>query len=96
MKIDESKLKKICKLAKIEIKDDEISKYIDLINADLEILEDIDKVDVSNIEPLTNPYDMKLNRFEDKVNDGNIVDDLMKSAPKELYNYFIVPKVIEK
>jgi Asp-tRNA(Asn)/Glu-tRNA(Gln) amidotransferase C subunit len=31
----------------------------------------------------------------DEVSAGNIADDVLKNAPKQIYGYFAVPKVIE-
>ena len=39
---------------------------------------------------------MALQEYPDVVSDGNKVEELMKCAPKELYNYFVVPKVLDK
>ena len=69
---------------------------MELLNADLEKLEALDKINTDGLEGLTNPYDMELRQYPDVVSDGNRVDELMKCAPKELYNYFVVPKVMEK
>ncbi len=94
--VDENRLKKLCKLAKIEIKSDEVENYLKIINGDLEKLEALDDIDTEGLEELTNPYDMALRQYPDVVSDGDRVDELMKCAPKELYNYFVVPKVMEK
>ncbi len=32
---------------------------------------------------------------EDIVSDGDKQEELMKVAPKSMYNYYIVPKVVE-
>lgn len=93
--VDENKLKKLCKLAKIEIKSDEVKNYLNIINSDLEKLEALDDIDTDGLLELTNPYDMVLRQYSDVVSDGNKVEELMKCAPKELYNYFVVPKVME-
>ena len=94
--VDENRLKKLCKLAKIEIKSDEVENYLNIINSDLEKLEALDNINTDGLEELTNPYDMELRQYPDVVSDGDRVDELMKCAPKELYNYFVVPKVMEK
>lgn len=94
--VDENRLEKLCKLARIEIKSGEIENYLKIINSDLEKLEALDDIDTEGLEELTNPYDMILRQYPDVVEDGDRVDELMKCAPKELYNYFVVPKVMEK
>ncbi len=93
--VDSEKLNKLCKLARIYIKPEDTNKFLDLINGDLELLEALDKIDTSNLKELVNPYDIELKTYEDIVSDGNVVDELMKCAPKELYNYFVVPKVVK-
>lgn len=93
--VDEARLDKLTKLARIEIKPEEVQKYLDMINNDLELLEALDNIDTEGIEPLTNPYDMELREYSDILSDGNKVDELMNCAPDKLYNYFVVPKVVE-
>ena len=95
-KIDEKRLQKLCKLARIEISPEEVEKYLKMLDDDLEKLEALDEIDTNNIQPLTNPYDMVLRQYPDVVSDGNKVEELMKCAPKELYNYFVVPKIMDK
>ena len=95
-KIDEKRLKKLCKLARLEVSPDETEKYLKLLNNDLETLEALDKINTDNILPLTNSYDMVLREYQDEVLDGNVAKELMECAPKELYNYFVVPKVMDK
>jgi len=94
--IDNEKLKKLAKLAKIEIRESEIEEYLSLLNNDLGALEALDNINTEGIEPLTNPYDMILREYPDIISDGDKVDELMKCTPKQVYNYFVVPKVIEK
>ncbi|MDR3290267.1 MAG: Asp-tRNA(Asn)/Glu-tRNA(Gln) amidotransferase subunit GatC [Rickettsiales bacterium] len=94
--VDEEKLLKLCKITKLEIAENEIDKYLDMINSNLETLDKLDNVDTSGLEPLINPYQMILQEYPDVVSDGNKVNEVMSTAPKSLYNYFIVPKVIEK
>jgi aspartyl-tRNA(Asn)/glutamyl-tRNA(Gln) amidotransferase subunit C len=94
--IDKDKLKKICNVVKLEISGDEIEKYLDMINNNLESLERLDAIDTDGLEALSNPYQMTLHEYPDLVSDGDKVKDLMSIASTSLYNYYVVPKVIEK
>ena len=38
---------------------------------------------------------MFLDSYTDEIVDGNKADLIMKTAPKHMYNYFAVPKVID-
>ena len=93
--VNSEKLNKLCKLAKIYIDPKDTDKFLDLINSDLELLDALDEIDTNGLTELVNPYDIELETYEDVVSDGNVVDELMKCAPKELYNYFVVPKVVK-
>lgn len=94
--IDKERLKKICKLARLQVEENEVEKYLKMLNTDLATLDELESVDFGDFEPLVNPCEITLRQYEDVVSDGNLADDLMKCAPKELYNYFVVPKVMEK
>ena len=93
--MDEKKLEKLAKLARIEIKDKDKSKLLELLNNDISTVKTIYNIDTENLEPLTNPYDMILETHEDIVTDGNKVKILMDCTPDSMYNYFIVPKVLD-
>ena len=93
--MDEKKLEKLAKLARIEIKDKDKSKLLELLNNDISTVKTIYDIDTENLEPLTNPYDMILEAHEDIVTDGDKVKILMDCTPDSMYNYFIVPKVLD-
>jgi aspartyl-tRNA(Asn)/glutamyl-tRNA(Gln) amidotransferase subunit C len=94
--VTESQLKKLAKTTRLEIKEEEVQKYLDLMNKDLKGVEDVLKVNVDGYENLSNPYDMELRKYSDEVSDGDKADKLMKNAPQSLYNYYVVPKIIDK
>ncbi|GMO56624.1 MAG: Asp-tRNA(Asn)/Glu-tRNA(Gln) amidotransferase subunit GatC [Rickettsiales bacterium] len=94
--VDKEKLQRLCNITKLEIAENEVDKYLDLINSNLESLGKLDSVDTEGLEPLNNPYSMLLQEYPDVVADGDKTEQLMNSAPKSLYNFFVVPKVIEK
>ena len=96
MLIDEKITKKIAKLAKIELSDSEIQEYTkDLFNI-LKWINELKKVDVLKVEPLTCINDSKLFErkdieFKEKIEKKEI----LKNAPNKTEDYFSVPKVIE-
>ena len=90
---DKHKLKKLANLARIEIEDED--KILSLLNQDIETVKSIDEINTDGLEPLNNPYEIELDMKEDIVSDGDKQEELMKVAPKSMYNYYIVPKVVE-
>jgi aspartyl-tRNA(Asn)/glutamyl-tRNA(Gln) amidotransferase subunit C len=93
--IDRDILQRLCKLTKLEIQEEDVDGLLTLMNQNLETLVALDSIDTEGLEPLTNPHQMNLRLYPDEINDGNRTEELMKVAPKQLYNYFVVPKVIE-
>ena len=95
MSIDKDKIKHTAKLARISLdekKIDDLSK--DLSNI-FKFIEKLNKVNTNNVKPLSSILDHSLRSREDKVNDGNIRDQILENAPNKNEDFFIVPKVIE-
>ncbi len=95
MHIDEARLLRIAETAMIEINKEEVDKYLDLLNKDIESVKEVFNIDTGDLEGLANPYDMVLHASQDRVSDGNIADKVLKNAPNSMYGYFVVPKIIE-
>ncbi|MGC8501505.1 Asp-tRNA(Asn)/Glu-tRNA(Gln) amidotransferase subunit GatC [Desulfurella sp.] len=92
--ISKEELKKLEKLAKLKFQDKEIEKFSSQLNDILEYMKEIDELNLSNIEPLSNPLG-NVNFFrQDRVEKNFQVEDILKNAPDRDNNYFKVPKVI--
>mgnify|MGYP000324095856 FL=1 len=95
MSIDKEKIKHTAKLARISLDE----KKIDNLSKDLsnifKFIEKLNKANTENIKPLSSILDQSLRLREDKVNDGNIRDQILENAPNKNEDFFIVPKVIE-
>ena len=96
MLIDIKITKRIAHLAKIELNEKEIQEYSKDLSNILSWMEELKKVDVKGIEPVTSVNDNKLFEredleFEDKVEK----EEILLNAPDKNEDYFIVPKVIE-
>ena len=95
MSIDKDKIKHTAKLARISLDE----KKIDNLSKDLsnifKFIEKLNKANTENVKPLSSILDHNLRLREDKVNDGNIRDQILENAPNKNEDFFIVPKVIE-
>lgn len=95
MSVDAATVKRIGRLARIRVEEDEVAKYQGEINAILGFVEQLSEVDVAGVEPMTSVTPMQLRRREDKVTDGGYPERIVKNAPLSEDNFFMVPKVIE-
>ena len=93
-KITQKDIEKISRLAQIEIKDGKEILATQIENV-INWIEKLNEVNTDNIEPMINVHNEPLHLNADEVSDGNIAEDVLKNAPKQIYGYFAVPKVIE-
>ena len=93
-KITQKDIEKISRLAQIEIKDEKEILATQIENV-INWIEKLNEVNTDNVEPMINVHNEPLHLNADEVSTGNIADDVLKNAPKQIYGYFAVPKVIE-
>ena len=93
-KITQKDIEKISRLAQIEIKDEKEILATQIENV-INWIEKLNEVNTDNVEPMINVHNEPLHLNADEINTGNIADDVLKNAPKQIYGYFAVPKVIE-
>ena len=95
MQVDEQTVRRIARLARISITDEEAKSLEGELTGILDWVEQLGEVDTEGIEPMTRVVAQKLKMREDKVTDGDIADDIVKNAPMVDDHFFVVPKVVE-
>jgi len=95
MQVDEATVRRIARLARIKITDEEAMGLVKELSGILNWVEQLDAVDTSAVEPMTRVVPIELTKRQDVVNDGEIADDIVKNAPMIEDHYFVVPKVVE-
>lgn len=95
MSVDERTVRRIARLSRIALADDETAHLQDELNAILDFVAQLDDVDVSGVEPMTSVMPMRMKMRADAVTDGEIADEVVANAPASDERYFVVPKVIE-
>lgn len=95
MQVDDKTVRRIARLARIKITDDEAKGLESELTGILTWVEQLSEIDTSGIEPMTRVVAQELTLRQDVVTDGGIADDIVKNAPMVEDHYFVVPKVIE-
>ncbi len=93
--VDEATVRRIARLARLQVTDSEAVSLKGELNTILKWVEQLGEVDTKGVEPMTRVVAMGLRQREDKVTDGDIVDDIVKNAPMTEDHFFVVPKVVE-
>ena len=93
--LDEGKLDKLCKLAKLKIADNEKDEFLTRINGVLNWIEQLSKIDVSNIE--INDLSQEDTTYERKDIPvmNNTREEILSNTTNKDHNMFRVPKVVE-
>jgi len=95
MSLDRSQVEIVAKLARLKIDESELPDYVDSISNILELVDKMQAVDTTGIEPLANPLDAAQRLRPDVVTEENKRDQLQANAPKAEKGLFLVPKVID-
>jgi aspartyl-tRNA(Asn)/glutamyl-tRNA(Gln) amidotransferase subunit C len=95
MSVDAATVKRVAHLARIAMPEDDVARMQGEINAILGFVEQLSKVDIAGVEPMTSVTPMRLKMREDAVADGGMPDEILANAPMSDDHFFVVPKVVE-
>src|SRR5262249_3366377 len=95
MSVDADTIRRIARLARIAVREEEIQHLQGEVNAVLAFVEQLNEVNIDGVEPMTSVTPMEMKKREDAVTDGNIVDDILANAPATENHFFLVPKFVE-
>ncbi|WP_428428323.1 Asp-tRNA(Asn)/Glu-tRNA(Gln) amidotransferase subunit GatC [Pararhizobium sp.] len=95
MSVDLATVKRVARLARIAVTEEEAQRMTGELNGILGFVEQLSEVNVDGIEPMTSVTPMAMKKRVDAVTDGNKADDIVANAPNEDRNFFLVPKVVE-
>jgi aspartyl-tRNA(Asn)/glutamyl-tRNA(Gln) amidotransferase subunit C len=95
MSVDADTVRRVARLARIAVADDEVEPLRGELNAILAFVEQLGEVNVEGVEPMTSVTPMAMKMRKDEVTDGGIADDIVHNAPTRDDHFFVVPKVVE-
>ncbi|MTD93753.1 Asp-tRNA(Asn)/Glu-tRNA(Gln) amidotransferase subunit GatC [Hyphomicrobium sp. xq] len=95
MRVDETTVLRIARLARIKISKDEAKGLEKELTGILNWVEQLNSVDTASVDPMTRVVPIELKKRTDVISDGDIADDVVKNAPLVEDHYFVVPKVVE-
>ena len=95
MAFDRSEVEKVAHLARLHISDTEADEVTSRITDILQLIDKMQSVDTSAVEPLAHPLDVKQRLRADQVTETDQREQLQTLAPEAEAGLFLVPKVIE-
>ncbi|HSE83264.1 MAG TPA: Asp-tRNA(Asn)/Glu-tRNA(Gln) amidotransferase subunit GatC [Thermodesulfobacteriota bacterium] len=95
MKISKDIVLHVAQLARLEFKEEELDKFTEQLGNIIEYVEELGKLDTSNVEPTFHVLDLSTPLREDVVNPWLSSDEALENAPHKEDDFFAVPKFIE-
>ena len=95
-KITNDEVKKVARLARLELNEDEINSHAKQLEKILEYIKQLEKIDTDDVLCTTRAIEViNVFRKDEKKNfDGT--EELLKLGPSKEDNYFKVPKIISE
>lgn len=95
MEVDETTVRRIARLARIKVTDEEANSLQGELSGILQWVEQLEEVDTENVEPMTCVVPINLKQRDDVVTDGEKASDVVANAPITDDNFYVVPTVVE-
>ncbi|MBP9916183.1 MAG: Asp-tRNA(Asn)/Glu-tRNA(Gln) amidotransferase subunit GatC [Thiobacillaceae bacterium] len=88
-------VKRIAKLARIRVSEDEAAGYQTQLNGIFGLIESMQAVDTAGVEPMSHAQDLAQRLRPDAVTEPNRREAFQAVAPQVEDGLYLVPKVIE-
>ena len=95
MSLKTDDVRNIAHLARLHIDNDALDQYVADLSSILELVEQMNQVDSSGVEPLSNPLDATQRLRADEVTETDQREHFQQIAPDVEQGFYRVPKVIE-
>lgn len=95
MSVEAKDVRRIARLARIEVDESRLPALAGELNAILAWVEQLEQVDVEGVQPMASAVAAQLRLREDKVTQGGDRDGVLSNAPRAEEGFFVVPKVVE-
>ena len=95
MSLKTDDIRAIAHLARLHIDDDAVERYAADLSSILDLVEQMNQVDSSSVEPLANPLDATQRLRDDAVTETDQREKFQRIAPDVADGFYRVPRVIE-
>jgi len=95
MSLTDPQVRHIAKLARIELADGQLERTRDALGSMLGLIEQLQAIDTTGVEPMAHATDLVLRLREDAISETDHRSDYQAVAPAVENGLYLVPKVIE-
>lgn len=94
-KIDADQVRKVAKLARLDLTDAEVEEFAEQLGAILAYVEKMDELDTADVEPLAHCLPISNVLREDCIGPSLGTDATVANAPQRDGPFFKVPKILD-
>ncbi len=94
-RIDESQVRKVAKLSRLELTDAEVEEFTGQLSAILGYVEKMNELDTENVEPLAHCLPISNVFRSDCVKESLGTEKALANAPQRDGDFFKVPKILD-
>ena len=95
MSITAEEIGQVAELARVRIPDGDIAEVTRRITGILDLVDQLQAIDTSGVEPMANPLDAVQRLRPDAVTEANHREDFQAIAPAVEDGLYLVPRVID-
>ena len=93
-KLTEEQVRRVAKLARLNIDDDEVAALTRQLGAILGYVAQLDELDTTNVEPLAHCLPIQNALRDDEIRESLSNDEALANAPQRDGEFFAIPKVL--
>jgi len=95
MPIQSEDVLKIAHLARLSVSDEQVKSYASDLSSIMNLVEQMNEIDTSGVEPMAHPLDQSQRLRVDEVTEQNQRELLQENAVDTEDGLFLVPRVID-
>lgn len=95
MSLTRADVQKIAKLSRLRLSEEQTGTVTNDLNTIFDWIEQLQEVDVEGVPAMAGVGDNIQRLRHDEITDGNVKDKILANAPKQAFDCFVVPKVVE-
>ena len=93
--IDETQVRKVAKLSRLELSDQEVQEFTGQLGAILAYVDKMNELNTDDVEPLAHCLPLSNCLREDRATDSIGADAALANAPQRDGEFFKVPKILD-
>jgi len=94
-KIDQVQVRKVAKLARLQLSDEEVAEFTGQLSAIIEYVEKMNELDTGEVEPLAHCLPVSNVFRDDVVKESLGTEKVLANAPQRDGDFFKVPKILD-